>query len=268
MTRGVLLFAHNNDVVDYVKQAIYCASNIKKYLNLPVSIATSNDIKGVHNFDQVIKIDNPNSKQIRKFYDGQSRTETLWSNHTRTDAFQITPYDETIVMDTDFIVQNKNLSKVFQSNEDFLINYQAQHIDFDSKYTKEMKYVSDTGIEMCWATVFYFKKTKRVKKLFEYINHIKDHWQFYRFRYQLLQHTYRNDFAFAIAIHTMNGYQKGVWPKQLPIKLLYVTDKDIILNKKENGWKFKHESGLISSIEGINIHIMNKIALNRVIENG
>ena len=61
-------------------------------------------------------------------------------------------------MDTDYIVSNDSLNKVFDSKEDFLINYKAQHVDFNSKYTDEMKYVSDTGIEMCWATVFYFKK--------------------------------------------------------------------------------------------------------------
>lgn len=267
MTHGVLLFAHNNDVVDYVKQAIYCASQIKKHLNLPVSLATSENVKGVHNFDKIIPIENPNQKQTRNFYDGTFKQSTLWSNQTRTNVYELSPYDETIVMDTDFIVQNSNLNKVFESNEDFLINYDAQHIDYDSKYTKEMQYVSDTGIKMCWATVFYFKKTKKVKILFELINHIKDNWPFYRFRYQLLQHTYRNDFAFAIALHMMNGYQTSTWPKTLPIKLLYVTDKDIILSKTKNAWKFKHESGIVSLIKDQNIHIMNKIALNRIIEN-
>src|SRR6056300_1287972 len=267
MNRGVLLFAHNNDAVDYVKQGIYCAEHIKKYLNLPVSLATSDDVKGVHNFDQIIPTPNPNKKQTRNYYDGTIRQNSLWINHSRTNAFSLSPYDETIVMDTVFIVQNKNLNTVFESKEDFLINYKAQHIDFECTYTNDMKYVSDTGIEMCWVTVFYFKKTDRVKRLFQMINHIRDHWSFYRYRYQLLQKTYRNDFAFAIAIHIMNGYQKATWPKQLPINLMYITDKDVILKKTNSQWKFKHESGLISSIENQNIHVMNKIALNRIIEN-
>ena len=44
MTNGVLLFAHNNQKMDYVKLAIYCARKIKKYLNLPVALVT--DSKG------------------------------------------------------------------------------------------------------------------------------------------------------------------------------------------------------------------------------
>ena len=94
----------------------------------------------------------------------------------------IQSYDETVVMDTDYIVANSNLNKVFESKEDFLINYKAQHVDFESRYTEEMKYVSDTGIEMCWATVFYFKKTERTRILFDLINHIKNEWEFYRFK--------------------------------------------------------------------------------------
>ena len=41
MTNGVLLFANNNPQVDYIKQAVYCAKRIKKYLSVDVAIATA-----------------------------------------------------------------------------------------------------------------------------------------------------------------------------------------------------------------------------------
>ena len=40
MNNGVLLFANNNDQVDYVKQAIFLAKNIKKHMGCGVAIAT------------------------------------------------------------------------------------------------------------------------------------------------------------------------------------------------------------------------------------
>ena len=40
MTKGVLLFANNNEQVDYVKQAIFCAKRVKKYTNLDVTLVT------------------------------------------------------------------------------------------------------------------------------------------------------------------------------------------------------------------------------------
>ena len=266
MTRGVLLFAHNNSVVDYVKQAEFCAVHIKKHLKLPVCLVTSNEVSKQDIFDTIIKVENPNQTQTKSFNDGTERHQGLWSNQTRPGAYELSPYDETIVMDTDFILENNNLLKVFDSNEDFLINYEAQHIDFESTMTEEMKYVSDTGIKMCWATVFYFKKTKRIKMLFELISHIQTKWEFYRFKYQITNVNYRNDFAFAIALHMMNGYVESSWPKQLPCKLFYITDKDIIESYKDNQWQFTMQSGLKCKVSDLNIHIMNKIGLNKIID--
>ena len=40
MTKGVLLFANNNEHIDYVKQAIFCAKRIKKFTNLSVALVT------------------------------------------------------------------------------------------------------------------------------------------------------------------------------------------------------------------------------------
>ena len=40
MKKGVVLFAFNNNTIDYVKQAIYCAKRIKKYLGLSVQLIT------------------------------------------------------------------------------------------------------------------------------------------------------------------------------------------------------------------------------------
>ena len=128
-----------------------------------------------------------------------------------------------------------------------------------------MKYISDTGIKMCWATVFYFKKLGRVKNLFTLIDHIKQHWSFYRFRYQLKELTYRNDFAFSIAIHIMNGFAQSDWPNKLPCKLFYITDRDKIISHKDSTWTFELQGGLKCSIKDLNIHVMNKIGLEKII---
>jgi hypothetical protein len=266
MTKGVILFAHNNDKVDYVKQAIFCAKQIKKHLALPVTLITSDDVLQKNTFDQIINIKNENKTQRKNFNNGKERHKLLWSNLSRPSVIDYSPYDQTIVMDTDFVVCNSNLLKVFESTDDFLINYDAQYIDYQSEISDNLQYISDSGLKMCWATVFYFKKTNRVKKLFTLINHIKNHWNFYRFRYQIDEIIYRNDFAFSIALHMMNGFMQSDWPKQLPIKLLYILDKDLIESFENNQWVFKLHTGLTCKIQDTNIHIMNKISLNQMID--
>ena len=48
MKNGAVIFAHNNQGIDYVKMAIFCASRIKQHLDIPVSIIT-NDLDYLKN---------------------------------------------------------------------------------------------------------------------------------------------------------------------------------------------------------------------------
>ena len=44
---------------------------------------------------------------------------------------------------------------------------------------------------------------------FDLIKHIEENYIHYRNMYQFKTSVYRNDFAFSIAVHIMNGYQTG-----------------------------------------------------------
>jgi len=64
MSKGVLLFAHNNSTVDYVKQADFCAAQIKKHLNLPVCLITSDKFnEDKNNFNHVIVVPKESTSQ-------------------------------------------------------------------------------------------------------------------------------------------------------------------------------------------------------------
>jgi len=60
MTRGVLLFAFNNDKVDYYSMAVATAKRANKFLNLPVTVVTdkTTDLsKYTYQFDNVIIVE-------------------------------------------------------------------------------------------------------------------------------------------------------------------------------------------------------------------
>ena len=129
MTKGVVLFAQNNHSLDYIKQAIFCAKKIKKHLNLPVAIATDNADYLTENYpyyekyiDYVIELDWKECKQKRIMRDGTMSDRDLeWRNHDRGTVYDITPFDETLVMDTDFIVGNDIFLNAFDAPDDFLL---------------------------------------------------------------------------------------------------------------------------------------------------
>jgi hypothetical protein len=77
MSKGVLLFAQNNEQIDYIKQAVYLAKRIKRFLDLPVSLVTDSkeyleNTFGLDDFDKIIPllgVDTASPYQ-RTFFDG------------------------------------------------------------------------------------------------------------------------------------------------------------------------------------------------------
>lgn len=279
MTQGVVLFAQNNHSVDYVKQAIFCAKKIKKHLNLPVAIATDNVqyLKETYPyyqkyFEHVIELEWKECKQKRIFRDGTMSDRDLeWRNHDRGTVYDITPFEETLVMDTDFIVGNDIFLNAFNTPDDFLLYRYVTDLNHDREDKNLFDKISDRSVDMYWATVFYFKKTTQNKVLFDLINHIKENWLYYRLVYQIPDITYRNDFSFSIAIHILNGHQTSNWPKTMPGNLWFTTDADILLKLNDESYTFlidkKDWKGHynINQISNVNIHIMNKFSLDREI---
>lgn len=224
--KGVLLHAHGTHPINYVQQAIFCAEQIKEHLQLPVALVTSESTgvkkypEGRH-FSHVIRVKPSNTKQKRKFLDGETYKQVTWDNHSRIDSYDLTPFEETIVMDTDLIVGNSNLLKCFDSNKDFLINNESIYVN--AKHRKDLRIgYMNNFIKMYWATCFYFKKTKWTKEFFELLKHIKFNYEFYRFAYNIIETKYRNDYAFTIAMHMMNNFTARPNDRSLPIKLFYV----------------------------------------------
>ena len=66
------------------------------------------------------------------------------------------------------------------------------------------------------------------KIYFELTKHIQENWQHYNSIFQINKNTFRNDWVFSIAVHIMNGYQRGDFSHELPGKLYFTSDKDIL----------------------------------------
>jgi hypothetical protein len=270
MSKGILIFAFNNDEIDYVKLAGFSASRAKKFLKVPVSIVTdekSSLLIECSVFDKII-VDESKSYTRRTFRDGDSEiSKTIWKNTHRSSAYDLTPYDETLVIDVDYIVNSSLLSYCWNQPNDFLIYKNSLDI---SQWRGTPKHVSDYGIPFYWATVFYFKKTAEVKALFSIVENIKNNWQYYKFLYQIDSAIFRNDHAFSIAIHMLNGFSDGDFAKALPGKLFYSLDRDYLVKNKERDFYFliqdKKNQHFPLKVSNLDLHIMNKYSLLRIID--
>lgn len=269
MTDGVLLFAYNNAQIDYVAQACFLAKRVKQYMNLPTSLVTD-DKKRVEDyydssvFDEIIVLDN--TRWNKKTYaDGTLSKKTLdFKNYNRTDAYDVTPYDNTLILDTDYIISNNLLASCFDSVNDLMMYSSAVDIT-GWRDTEEFRLVSETSIKFYWATCVFFRKNNKNRIFFDLLKHIKENYQHYRNLYQITSTVYRNDYAFSIAAKIVGGV------KELPGKMIYsthndvlekITDSDIkVLVEKEN----RSGEYTLLKTSGLNLHVMNKFSLNREI---
>lgn len=279
MTKGVLLFARNNNEIDYVKQAYWLALRISKYLNLPTTLVTDNQ-EYLENafpsyntvFDSVVILDYTTGYTSKRYHDGtliQKRLE--FKNDTRPLAYDLSPYDETILIDTDVVIADESFLKCFEQSKDFLIYKDAYDLAQHRNY-KEFEYVSETSVDFYWATCIFFRKTSKNKIFFDLVQHLQENWEYYNSIYQINSNVYRNDHAFSIAVHMMNGFQDGDFAGKMPGKLFYTIDKDELIELNDTSFKFLIEKenfiGEYTAIRFKNstVHVMNKFSLNRIID--
>jgi hypothetical protein len=187
MTTGALIFARNNEHIDYVAMAHWSARNIKRHLGIPTHIVTDNTASG----------DN-----ARYFSDVGTVT---WHNLNRVDAYRASPFDRTLVLDADYVVASDQLQVVLAANQDFLAHRWAYDItgcnDFEG-----LNYFGNSRMPMWWATVMMFRRSRQAELIFDSMQMIRDNWAHYRNLYKNTNATYRNDHALSIALGIVNGH--------------------------------------------------------------
>ncbi len=283
MTQGVLMFAHNNDEIDYFKIAYANALMVKKNLGVPVSIITDSGSLGwaktsigetnlAECFDHIITVDRDYTfKNPRTFSDTSFSTKSLqFYNCNHWAAYELTPYDETLLIDSDYLIMSSALNNCWGTDNDVLIDHRIYSPGGDrAPYTK---YIDDFGIKLYWATVIYFKKSKFSEVLFYLVKHIQDNYRYYKDLYCFANSMYRNDNAFSVAVHTLNGFvdTDNSTIGKLPVPgLLMSWDVDDIHSVPGVDdimvYTEKPEKGqyLLSRFKNTDIHIMNKWAINR-----
>lgn len=262
MTQGVLLFAHNSEEVNYGVMAVWMSERITRYLGKSVSLVTDEytiqSLKGIgidpkKYFDYII-INDCDTTQSRKL----SGETIIFKNIDRADAYDLTPYDETLVLDTDIAIMSDRLNTVWGSCDDILISNKS--LDILDRSHPEFAYLKDHGIEFQWATEFYFKKSEVAEDFFKKCKHIRDNYSWYSILYGMGNYPLRNDHIWSIAIH-----EAGIDFNQIPRVLRYATDNDEIVELGTDrvlfGAKVNDSKVRLANVRDQDVHIMNKFEL-------
>ena len=279
MTTGAILFAQNNPEIDYIKLAAFAAKRVKEHLGIPVSIITDSrswllESQPDHVFDKIIDIENVETTQKKKFNDGSLSFKFLnWKNLSRSQVYDLSPYDRTLVLDSDYIINSDILKSAIDNDYDFQIYKKSKDLAV-GRDVSGYERINSYSIPFYWATVFVFQKNEIMQAFFDLITYIKLNWEYFKILYGIDNSLFRNDYAFSIAIHIMNGKTNGEFATALPGTMTYISDSDILIKTSGDSMQFlveKHNyigEYLIAKTSGIDIHVMNKLSLSRYIDGG
>lgn len=257
MTTGVVIFAFDSGSVSYTNMAAWSARRIQQHLGLPVSLVTDSGTANLDVFDHVI---------YQESRTNGSRNGNQWKNLDRCLAYHVSPYEQTLLLDADYVVCSDQLKVLFDSQQDILSMRWAHDASNRQDY-KDLNYFGKHQMPSAWATVMYWRRSKAAELIFDMMSMVQQNWQHYKDIYGITERRFRNDYALAIASNTVTGHL-GSWP-EIPWQMttvaedcdLEMIDQDTFLIKYLDSQNRPRKARLHQQ----DFHAMNKQQLGAII---
>ena len=245
MTTGVLLYCFDTPETNYHKLAERCVAQIKKHLQLEITIVT--DIftykkfkpMGMINY-KLVEAETTNSRSYRG-------KKIPWYNKERALAYEHSPYDTTILMDCDYFVFSKTLLELCETKFDIMLHDKVNDLTGKDMILGN----NESSLPLVWATVTLFRKSEKTKRIFDLIKHIQEYYVHYKNLYRIKFPNYRNDYAFAIALHQLN------LGNTIPTPMSMLADSVDVIESDDEGIVFKYQDN-VNFTSGLDVHVMDK----------
>jgi hypothetical protein len=236
-SRGIVAFAINTATTDYANIAEQTVALAARVLGLPYTIITEDHRanKNWHNYRNDIDLGH----------------EVEWKNFGRNLCYELSPYDETLVIDVDYVVQDPGLLKIFDLSWDYLLQRSARSLN--DEYVPGV--MGAHSLPYVWATVFAFRKTSRAKVFFDLVQRIEANYHYYRELFNVESRSYRNDYAFAMADVILNGF--AVSDVSIPGPMLNILQPIDSMTVQGNQVVIKDQQTAYV-VPRMNMHVMSK----------
>lgn len=173
MNKGFLIFSQDTAENQFSKYAYALALSIKKNCpNSSVSLVTDNiPEKYRYVFDNIIDIPW-----------NTTTTPSMFAAENRWKLYHCTPYDETIVLDSDCLVLN-DISNYWRFFEHYSVYYTSQILDYRGNVISEdpfyRKCFTANNLPNFYSALHYFKKTEEAKEFYELVELITNNWELF-----------------------------------------------------------------------------------------
>lgn len=173
MSKGFVMLAQNSEY-DYVQQASVCAMSIlATNPNAKISLITNDTIpeKYIHLFDQIILIP-------------WNETKDTHLNHSVSERWKIyhaSPYDETIVLDTDMLVL-QDISSWWKFLSNYKIYFPSNVLTYRGATTTGNYYrraFTANNLPNLYVGLHYFKKCDFAHEFYKWIELVTNNWELF-----------------------------------------------------------------------------------------
>jgi len=189
------MLAQNNKTTNYVTQAVLCAMSIKRVMPESNVCLITNDIV---------------PEAYKQFFEhivpipwGDSAEHEDWKIHNRWKIIHASPYDQTIILDTDMIVLS-DISKQCKVMYNYDIFYTDQVLDYRGNIVTGNFYrknYTNFDIPSVYTAFSSYRKSKFAFDFYETLNLISENWQeFYDINGKILQSRASMDTTVGLAI--------------------------------------------------------------------
>ena len=170
MTKGIVVLAQNNTTDNYVEQAALLAMSLHTYNDTKISLITDDEVPTEYTilFDKIIPI---------PF--GDSAEDSEWKVENRWKIYHASPYDETIVMDTDMLVL-QNIDTWWDVLSNYDVFYTSNVLTYRGE-TANTSYYRKTFIDNNLPNLFcglhYFKKCEFAQEFYAWLELVVNNWE-------------------------------------------------------------------------------------------
>jgi hypothetical protein len=247
MSRGVLLVGLNSttdqkNVLDYIRLAQINANLIRKHLRLPVGIVTDTLVEG---FDELVLVSKAPAAE-RHVILANKHESYAWHNDYRRRLFDMSPWDQTLLLDADYLIQTDRFLQCFEFDAPFQIIkniYDPTNRNSFDKY----KSLPNRTVPQKWATAMYWNRD--AKQHFDYANMVAENYQYYAKIFGFNPTQYRNDMVFSVVSHMLPSYD-------IPFKMWMTTSDCKIDSADSRGIKFKYNNNILRIRN--DLHVLSK----------
>ncbi len=228
-TQGALIFAFDGRI-KYTTIAQEAARRVRQYLHVPTTLVTDVPLQDPHDFDQVITIERPPG--THRYWQDRDRS-AIWHNRSRYQAWDLSPYDRTLLIDADYWLCSDRISVLMHSRQPLLCHKTA--LDLPSPGQTITQRFAKKPLDQWWATAVIFDRSEYCQDIFRCWGMIDENYDHYAAMFGFSGETFRNDYALSLSILMCNGHITS-GATEIPWPLINIMP-DATVTEKDHGWE-------------------------------